>query len=520
MNSSLIFWIAALGYSAFVIIVGFVSFGKQRKETAGHQIVDFWLGGRKLSWWALAISLTSGWLMLGWLGYGISMIYQMGLSGAWTLFIPWFILCFIIIAMVPYVRRLPAISLPEAIHKRFGPPSRTLLAFASIFVFTSWTGAETYMMGQLGAPFLKISPALVMVLIALVVMIYVGFGGFRADVWTDVFQFFLMAPFIAILAIVAIIAARHATGGQVVQRLVETATPYYGAGSMFRLFACGLAMPIILLFAYIPGWMIEQDLLLRIQGARSLKEGYKFSVLSLVLISVFVLLFPMLLGFNALVLFPPGAEASAAAIGKDATGIISGVIINYFPIWAQILMFIGILASQMSTIDTFSNVTALPLMYDFIHPVFMKKTEKKIVMRWNRIISAAAVLLGLGYAVISTSLMDVYILSSGVLTASIAIPAFAIFWKKANKLGVVLSAVLGFIGNVVFYILEYHVWKHNFQPKWFADTYLGYIIVGLILSIMGLVIGSLLGKPSSSEELASVSAKPLEGIEIFDVTKE
>jgi Na+(H+)/acetate symporter ActP len=128
--------------------------------------------------------------------------------------------------------------------------------------------------------------------------------------------------------------------------------------------------------------------------------------------------------------------------------------------------------------------------------------------------------MGLGYAVISTSLMDVYILSSGVLTASIAVPAFAIFWKKANKLGVVLSAVLGFIGNVVFYILEYHVWKHNFQPKWFADTYLGYIIVGLILSIMGLVIGSLFGKTSSSEELASVSAKPLEGIEIFDVTNE
>lgn len=520
MNTTLIFWIATIGYSAVVIILGLVSFGKQRKETAGHQIVDFWLGGRQLSWWNLAVSLTAGWLMLGWLGYGISMIYQMGLSGTWMLFLPWFILCFIIIAMVPFVRRLPAISLPEAIHKRFGPPSRTLLAFASIFVFTSWTGAETYMMGQLGAPFLKISPVMVMLIIALVVMIYIGFGGFRADVWTDVFQFVIMAPFIAILAVVALVAARHATGGQIVQRLAETATPYYGPGTMFRLFACGIAMPIILLFAYIPGWMIEQDLLLRIQGARSLKDGYKFSILSLVLITVFVLIFPLLIGFNALVLFPPGAEASAVAIGKDATGIISAVILKYFPFWAQFLMLIGILASQMSTIDTFSNVTALPLMYDFIHPVFMKKTDKKIVMRWNRIISVAAVLLGLVYAVNATSLMDVYILSSGVLTASIAIPAFAIFWKKANKLGVVLSAVLGFLGNVGFYILEYRVWKHNFQPKWLADTYLGYIIVGLILSILGLVLGSLLGKPSSTEELASVAPKPLEGIEIFDVAKE
>jgi SSS family solute:Na+ symporter len=518
--NSLIFWIALIVYSAIVIALGLFSWNKQRKETAGHQIVDFWLGGRQLSWWNLAVSLTSGWLMLGWLGYGISMIYQMGLSGAWTLFIPWFILCFIIIAIIPFVRRLPAISLPEAINKRFGPPTRTLLAFASIFVFTSWTGAELYMMGMLGAPFLKISPVSVMILIALVVMIYVGFGGFRADVWTDVFQFFIMAPFIVILAIVAIVAARNATGGQVIQRLAETATPYYGAGSVFRLFACGIAMPIILLFAYIPGWMIEQDLLLRIQGARSLKDGYKFSILSLVLISIFVLLFPMLIGFNALVLFPPGAEASAAAIGTDATGILSGIILKYFPIWAQVLMFIGILASQMSTVDTFSNVTALPIMYDFIHPVFMKKTEKKIVMRWNRIISVGAVILGLAYAVNSTSLMDVYVLSSGVLTASIAIPAFAIFWKKANKLGVVLSAILGFVGNVGFYILEYRVWHHNFQPKWFADTYLGYIIVGMILSIIGLIVGSLIGRPSSADEQASVSPKPLEGIEIFDVTKE
>jgi H+/Cl- antiporter ClcA len=76
------------------------------------------------------------------------------------------------------------------------------------------------------------------------------------------------------------------------------------------------------------------------------------------------------------------------------------------------------------------------------------------------------------------------------------------------------------IGNVIFYIFEYHVWQHNFQPKWLADTYLGYIIVGLILSIVGLVIGSLLGKPSTPEELAAVAPKPLEGIEIFDVAKE
>ncbi|HEX7321143.1 MAG TPA: sodium:solute symporter family protein [bacterium] len=520
MGNTIYYWITTIAYSALVIILGFVSWNKARGKTATGQILDFWIASRELPGWRLAVSLTSGWLMLGWLGYGMSMVYQMGLSGAWMLFIPWFILCFIIIWMVPFVRRLPAISLPEALAKRFGTDTRYIFALCSIFVFTSWTGAELYMMGHLGAPFLNVSPVAVMIIIVIPVMLYTFFGGFRADVLTDVAQFLIMAPFIVILAIVGLSAAGGITQGNILGRLAETATPYYGQGSMFRLFACGIAMPIILLFAYLPGWMVEQDLLQRIQAAKSLKQAYRMAYFSFVLIIVFVLIFPLLTAFSAIVLFPPGAETSAAAIGSDATGIISAIILKYFPIWAQILMLVGIIASQMSTVDTFANVTAMPLSYDLIQPIFFKKAPRPVALQWTRILAVIAILLGFVYAINATSLMDVYILSSGVLTASIAIPAFAIFWKKANKLGVTLSAIMGFVGNVVFYILEYHVWKHNFQPKWFADTYLGYIIIGLIGSVLGLVIGSLIGKPSSQEQLAVVAPKPLEGMEIFDLAKE
>jgi solute:Na+ symporter, SSS family len=517
MNITTVFWIAAIAYSALCVVMGVVSWGVRRHSSPGRRIADFWIAGRELPGWILGVSLATGWLMLGWLGYGMSMVYMMGLSGVWMLFLPWFILMFIIIALVPFVRRLPAISLPEALAKRFGPSVRTLAAFCSIFVFVSWTGAETFMLGKLGAPFLKISPALTMVILTLPVMVYIGFGGFRADVMTDVAQFIINGAFVVVLAVVGFVAANSVSGGHYLSALAQTATPNYGPGSMFRLFACGIAMPIILLLAYMPGWMVEQDLLLRIQGAKSLKEGYRMAYWSLALVIVFVLIFPLLTAFNAIVLFPPGVESSAAAIGSDATGIISAIILKYFPAWAQVLMLIGIMASQMSTIDTFSNVTALPLMYDFIQPRFMKKTDKRVVLGWTRVMAVVAILLGLVYALNSNSLMDVYVLSSGVLTASIAVPAFAVFWKKANRLGVILSVTLGFLGNVVFYILEYRVWKHVYQPTWLANTYLGYIMVGLLASVLGLVIGSLLGKRSTAEELAAVSPKPLEGVEVFDV---
>jgi SSS family solute:Na+ symporter len=520
MTSSFYFWIAALIYFAFVIWLGYYIWKRVKMDTATHQILDFWIAGRKFPGWRLAISVTAGWLMLGWLGYGMSMIYQMGLSGLWILPLPWFILCFIIIWMVPHVRKFPAISLPEAIQKRFGSSTRAIIALASIFVFTSWTGAELFMVGKLGAPFLQVSPALVMIVVVIPIMIYTYFGGFRAVVMTDFVQFIIMAVFIVVLGLVSYFAAAQTTGGHILETLAKTATPYYGEGSMFNLFACGIAMVIILLAAYLPGWMIEQDLLLRIQGANSLQEARKGAWYGLLLISIFVIGIPTLIAFYALVLFPPGLEASSAAVGADATGIISAVILKYFPIWGQVLMFVGLLAAQMSTVDTFANVIALPLTYDLARPTFLRKLPREKEVQWSRILSVVAILFGLIYALNATSLMDVYILSSGVLTASIAIPAFAMFWKRANRLGVILSSTLGFLGNVLFFYYEYHIVEHAYSPKWLADTYLGYIMVGILSSLLGLVAGSIFGSPPTREQLATVSAQPLEGVEVFDIVRE
>lgn len=520
MPTAMFFWLAAIAYFLFVIIIGYVIWRKIHKDTATHQILDFWIASRRFPGWRMAISLTAGWLMLGWLGYGMSMIYKMGLSGIWILPLPWFILCFIIIWMVPYVRRLPAISLPEAIQKRFGGSTRLIIGLCSIFVFTSWTGAELFMVGHLGAPFLKITPVMTMIIVVIPIMIYTYLGGFRAVVLTDFVQFIFMAIFIAVLGIISVKTASSITNGDIINTLLNTPTPYYGKGTMFNLFACGIAMPIILLFAYLPGWMVEQDLLLRIQGANSLKEAKKGAWFALVLISVFVIVIPTIIAFCALILFPPGLESSSSTIGADATGIISAIILQYFPFWAQILMFVGLISAQMSTVDTFANVIALPLTYDVIQPNLMRGLSRAKIAQWSRILAVIAIGFALIYAINATSLMDVYILSSGVLTASIAIPAFAIFWKKANRLGVILSSILGFVGNVAFYILEYHIWKHNYAPKWLADTYLGYIIIGLMGSILGLIIGSLVGKPPTAEEIKIIASQPLEGTEVFDVAKE
>lgn len=520
MNNTYIFWLVGLAYFAFAIGMGLFIWNQVKKEDGTNQLLDFWIASRRFSGWRMGVSLAAGWLMLGWLGYGMSMIYQMGLSGVWILPLPWLILCGIIIWMVPYVRRLPAISLPEALEQRFGGNTRLLCAIASIFVFTSWTGAELFMIGKLASPFLHISPNLTMAIVVIPIMIYTFFGGFRAVVITDVIQFILMALFITVLGIVAYKAAGNITNGNIVSTLSTIPTASFGKGTIFKLFAGGIISPIILLLAYLPGWMIEQDLLLRIQGAKSLKEAKKGAWVGLLLIGTFIIAIPTIIAFCSIILFPYGLESTTAAIGADGTGIISAIILKYFPLWGQVVMFIGLLAAQMATVDTFANVVALPLTYDIIQPNFLKNKSKDDIIKASRILSIIAILLGLLYAINSSSLSGVYILSSGVLSASIAIPAFAIFFRRVNKTGITLSIILGFLGNVVFYILEYKVWGNSYNPKWLAGTYLGYIMAGLLCSLIGLIAGSLIGELSSKDQLETVSNEPLEGITAFSISKD
>ncbi len=514
------FWAAQILFSLAMILMGFSIWQKHKRGQEKSVLGDFWIASRRYKGWRMAASLAAGWLMLGWLGYGISMVYSMGISGLWTLFLPWFILCFIVVAIVPYVRRLRAVSLPEALEQRFGAGVRPLIAVCSIFVFVSWTGAETFMGGTLIAPFLHITPIAGMILMALPPMIYSYLGGFRASIITDLVQFILAAIFITALAFVGIHFANVTTGGQIIATLAKTPTVNYGAGTMFNLFACGVAMPIILLIAYLPGWLIEQDLLLRIQGAVSLKEAKKGAWWGLVFITIFVIIMPVLIGFSAIILFPAGAPTTAAAIGSDYTGIISAISLKYFPAWAQVLMLIGICASQMSTIDNFANIVALPMTHDIARPMFLRNASKETLAQWSRVLSFVAVVMGLIYGIYSTSLMDIYTLSSGVLTASIAVPAFAMFFKIANRRAVILSALGGLLGNVVLYIFEYKVWNHVFAPKWLADTYLGYIIVGIVCSLVGLIIGMASGKKSTPEQLAAIYPEPQEGMEVFEMARE
>ena len=100
-----LYWIVVIAYSAVVVFIGYRIRIGHRAQGAGQAEaqLEFWIARRQLSGWRLGISLSSGWLLLGWIGFGMSQIYMYGATALWILPIPWFILCFIIICKIPFV---------------------------------------------------------------------------------------------------------------------------------------------------------------------------------------------------------------------------------------------------------------------------------------------------------------------------------------------------------------------------------------------------------------------------------
>ena len=94
-------------------------------------------------------------------------------------------------------------------------------------------------------------------------------------------------------------------------------------------------------------------------------------------------------------------------------------------------------------------------------------------------------------------LWDAYYLSSGVLTAGVAIPVFAMFWKRADLPGAFAGSLVGGLTAFIGYFVEKYVFEYDYWPGWLSATALGYAVWGVIAGVVTCIVVSLLTKAPS-----------------------
>jgi len=482
MSDTFYYWSGFLLYSITVIAIGFYVWYREKKKGSQTDNKAYWQAEGKLSGWSVGLSVSASMMSISWSGvYGVQLFYWYGLGGAWLLIIPWLITMGGFFFFASRFRRFRTFSQPQLLEKRFGEKTRQLLAPALIVVFITWTGAEIYAAGNIIAPFLGISLFWTLLFITIVVAIYSYSGGFEAVVSTDKIQFLLVAVFLSTLAVIAFKALPADSS------LFDFPDPPLGKSSLF-FFSPGPALILITFFAYLPGWLIETDVWIRLQAARSDKAARRGITLAAINSFIFVGIMPLVIGLSALILYPP-VDGNIPAFLQDGSLIFTVLMKNFAPVWLNIFLSIGLIAAAMSTIDTCGNVVALSFSYDLLEPKLKQKWTPEKLNRLARFSSVGAIFISFIYAVFTESLWDIFYLSSGILTTSVFLPVIGSFFQSTKQSQVNLSIISGLISTLFFYFLESRGLLIAIEPAFIAETGLGYIIYGFLFSLAGFLGG-------------------------------
>ncbi len=435
-----IVWVA-VAYFVIVTIIG--AWATRRTRTAG----DFFVAGRGIGLAALSLSVMSatlsGFAFIG----GPGLVYALGIGamfivlpaaltnamGAWVLAKR--------LRLLAEVRR--TITLPDAIGARYRSRLAQGLSGASILVaVVGYMATNILALGLVIDAVFGIGLGWGIWLGMGVTMAYAVGGGIVAGIYTDVFQGALMA-FASVLVFVFTLKAGGGLGG--LSTTILSGDPGFlgpwghltpiAALSFFFVFGMGsLGQPHVVHKFF----MLRDPLKLR---------WYP-------LITTFALIVTMLLYFGVGVavksLTLEGAMAPLVN-PDDATPLF---LLGYTPLILAALVFSGVAAAIMSTVNSFMNIGAAAMMHDI--PVSLGRTVENELL-WGRIctvvISVAAALLA-QHSGMLVAFLGVF---GWGLFASTLVPALAIGlnWEGATRAGAVASIGTGLAVTLVFETLAF-----------------------------------------------------------------
>src|SRR5262249_42956556 len=168
-------------------LVAIVSFGVWSGR-GSRRIADFFLAGRGMSWWAVGLSVMatqiSAITFIGTTGQAYTdgmrfLVFYFGLPFAMV------ILC---MTLVPFFYRARASTAYEYLEKRFDSRTRTLTSFLFLLSRGLSVGITLYAPSVVLSVILGLDERTTILVMAGSTIVYVGYGGNKSVIWTDVVQ--------------------------------------------------------------------------------------------------------------------------------------------------------------------------------------------------------------------------------------------------------------------------------------------------------------------------------------------
>lgn len=470
-------------YIAILLGIGLYFSRRQRSET------DFWLAGRELGPISIGLAAASAWTTASALLLATGLFLLYGIGSIWIWVFPNIAGLAIIAAISGRIKNIPALTQPELMEIRYDPMIRAPVAIAVTIMMILFSVTDFIGFKMVLGTFFGIEPIFAIAIMAVSVALYVGVGGFRAVVWTDMVQYILLAGLAAYVAHMALgLSANEGVS-------LIAASSMLGADWWDIFSMGGILGALVFIVALVPGWVAEQDPWQKVWAARddrSAKRGLLLGATLLVLIYSFCLL--AAIGLS--VIYPrPGNE-------MEAEMLYLRIISDNVPGWLLGLLTIGFAAASMSCTDTFATSGASCLSRDLIQRHLWPTATVKEMLILNRILIVIMVFISALIALNVDSIMDAVIIATVIGTTSYFFPIIGgLYWKRATKWGAMAALVAG--GGTQILLVSYE----QFWLKAPLDSISPYLVehgvlVGLSLSALFFVGVSLATRQAEDIRLA------------------
>lgn len=470
-------------YIAILLGIGLYFSRRQRSET------DFWLAGRELGPISIGLAAASAWTTASALLLATGLFLLYGIGSIWIWVFPNIAGLAIIAAISGRIKNIPALTQPELMEIRYDPMIRAPVAVAVTIMMILFSVTDFIGFKMVLGTFFGIEPIFAIAIMAVSVALYVGVGGFRAVVWTDMIQYILLAGLAAYVAHMALGLSAN-EGVSLIAASTMLGADWWDIFSMG-----GILGALVFIVALVPGWVAEQDPWQKVWAARddrSAKRGLLLGATLLVLIYSFCLL--AAIGLS--VIYPrPGNE-------MEAEMLYLRIISDNVPGWLLGLLTIGFAAASMSCTDTFATSGASCLSRDLIQRHLWPTATVKEMLILNRILIVIMVFISALIALNVDSIMDAVIIATVIGTTSYFFPIIGgLYWKRATKWGAMAALVAG--GGTQILLVSYE----QFWLKAPLDSISPYmvehgVLVGLSLSALFFVGVSLATRQAEDIRLA------------------
>ena len=478
---------------------------------------SYFLGGRRIPWWALSMSgAVSNFDITGtmWI---VSLIVVLGMRSMWVHWIWGFLLgAFFMVYIGKWVRRSGVMTAAEWMKTRFGEDrggraARYTYAAMAVLVTIAAVGYAFQGIGKFSAVYIPleewVDPAtafgafviareahLLATIVIGLTTLYVLFGGLLSVVFTDVIQTVILTVGAIIIGVIAwrqmtpeTMAALPSDFGSVVPSWrLEFDDPEVSAeyGFFGALVLVWVAKGLLLNLGG-PGQMYDFQRFLAAKDPRdAAKVGAAWS-------AFLVVRWGLAMGIALLALCVMNTEQA------DPEQVMPTVLRDFLPIGVRGLVIAGLLAAFMSTFSSTVNAGAAFVVRDLWLPLRGGQATQREGIVASYLSTLGLVVCGIAFGFQGESINAIWQWMMLALTGGIVVPnVLRWYWWRMNGWGYTIGTLAGVLPAIVLLLPE-----ESF-PAGVQQPYVFFPLI-IAVSLLGSVVGSLTTRPTDRLTLES-----------------